>query len=436
MKFFISIYDSKVSRNKNLASLGGDEHVRELAGHTCVAALPTLRVKIGRNAVRQIVFLGAITCARIFLNDMPGQELVKTGLEPPYDQLCIRRKGAKLRHADLPVLTSGFARGVAIPETLTVQWDVVELPTQRIDTPEALLATWKNQFIFRQEGPNSEPGLRLRQIGALHAIAAHFAVGDTFEPATVVLPTGTGKTETMLAAQVYLQPARTLVLVSGVPLRDQVEGKFATLGYLPVAKAIPGELSKLWVPLISGGIRSANEAEELPKHANVIITLPNSLEASDAVATLAAGCSHLFVDEAHHITARTWRSIRDRFSGGRVIQFTTTPFRRDDQRVNGKIIFNYKLGGAQRAGYYKKIGLKTVEECGDQEARDKVVAGAAVEAFRRDVNERKLDHILTARAETQPHEHAEELHQCGCQFPAERGRGCFDHRGPGCDPCK
>ena len=36
-------------------------------------------------------------------------------------------------------------------------------------------------------------GLRLPQIGAIHAIHAHWSVSH--EPATIVMPTGTGKTE-------------------------------------------------------------------------------------------------------------------------------------------------------------------------------------------------------------------------------------------------
>lgn len=372
-------------------------------GRLTLPPLPELRVKVGRNTVRQIVFRGATTRARIFLNEVPGHDLVKTELNPPYDQLYLRRKGAKRRKTDLPVLTAGLAREAILPETITLQWDVADPLTERVDTPEKLLGSWENQFSFRLEGEEDEPGLRLPQIGALHAIAAHFAVGETFEPATIVLPTGTGKTETMLAAQVYLRPKRTLVLVSGVPLRDQIEDKFATLGYLPNTKAVPIELSGPRVALVSGGIRSVAEAEAVLQHANVIIALPNSLEASDrdAIAALAAGCSHLFVDEAHHITARTWRSVRDRFSGGKVIQFTATPFRRDDQRVDGKIIFNYKLGDAQRAGYYKRINLKTVEEYGDQKARDEAVAAAAIEVLRREVSDDERDHILLARTETQ-----------------------------------
>ncbi|MDQ4419036.1 DEAD/DEAH box helicase family protein [Sphingobium sp. DEHP117] len=334
---------------------------------------------------------------------MPGHDLIKTELNPPYDQLYLRRKGSKRRMTDFPVLTAGLARDAAIPETMFLQWDAVDLLTKRVDTPDKLLTTWENQFSFRLEGKKGEPGLRLPQIGALHAIAAHFAVGDTFEAAIVVLPTGTGKTETMLAAQVYLRPARTLVLVSGVPLRDQIEEKFATLGYLPIAEIIPSDLSGPRVATISSGIKSLAESEDLLKNANIIIALPNSLNASDpnAIAALAKGCSYLFVDEVHHIKAPTWRSIRDHFSSGRVIQFTATPFRRDNERVDGRIIFNYKLGDAQRAGYYKKIQLQTVEEYGDQEARDEAIARTAVEALRRDVNDGKLDHILMARTDTQ-----------------------------------
>ncbi|WP_396136918.1 MULTISPECIES: DEAD/DEAH box helicase family protein [unclassified Amycolatopsis] len=38
-------------------------------------------------------------------------------------------------------------------------------------------------------------------------------------------------------------------------------------------------------------------------------------------------CSHLFIDEAHHVAAVTWSNIRDAFIDKHVIQFTATPFR-------------------------------------------------------------------------------------------------------------
>src|SRR5690349_23806885 len=92
-------------------------------GRLTLPPLPELRAKVGRNAVRQIVFRGATARARIFLNDMPGHDLIKTDLNPPYDQFHLRRKGARRRTSDLPVLTAGLARDAPIPETITLQWD-------------------------------------------------------------------------------------------------------------------------------------------------------------------------------------------------------------------------------------------------------------------------------------------------------------------------
>jgi len=43
-------------------------------------------------------------------------------------------------------------------------------------------------------------GLRSAQLGALFSIKSHWTVSD--EPATIVMPTGTGKTETMIATVV------------------------------------------------------------------------------------------------------------------------------------------------------------------------------------------------------------------------------------------
>src|SRR5690606_11731845 len=73
---------------------------------------------------------------------------------------------------------------------------------------------------------------------------------------------------------------------------------------------------------------------------------------------------------------------------------------RDGKRVDGRIIFNYKLGDAQAAGFYKRINLKAVEEYGDQDARDEAIATEAVAALRRDLKDFNLDHILMARTET------------------------------------
>ncbi|WSG98402.1 DEAD/DEAH box helicase family protein (plasmid) [Rhizobium johnstonii] len=130
------------------------------------------------------------------------------------------------------------------------------------DTPEKVISSWTNGFDFRTEDEEHNlPCLRIPQIGALHAISAHFAVGTHFEAATVVLPTGTGKTETMLATLVYRRLGRTLVLVPSDTLRSQIVRKFIGLGVLPDAQVVGHELAKPRVAVITTGIRSIEDLD-------------------------------------------------------------------------------------------------------------------------------------------------------------------------------
>ncbi len=363
--------------------------------------LPERRKRIGACLVMQRPFLGAVCKAQIFDSEITGHEFIKTSLGEPYREMLLRRKGARRRACTLPVVTSTQAGDPSTwAKEVTLAWDGLANLEFYADTPDKVLQSWVNRFEFRTEDEaNGLPGLRVPQIGALHAISAHFAVGKEFEAATVVLPTGTGKTETMLAAQVYRRLSRTLVLVPSDQLRTQIASKFTTLGVLPGAGVVPYEVARPRVAIIFGGLKSVSEAQTLVHDANVIVTLPNTLQASDPAAAqhLIDACSDLIVDEAHHITAKTWIAVRERFKNKRIIQFTATPFRRDGQRIDGKIIFNYKLGDAQAADYYRPINLRTVEEYGDQATRDRAIAAKAIAALRRDRDELGLDHILMAR---------------------------------------
>ncbi len=380
-------------------------------GHVILPPLPERRQKIGSNWVVQRAFTGAGTDAKMYLDTAKGHDLLKTELNAPFDEILLRRKGARRIVTELPVLTAnGHIDPIDLPKELVLQWDTLGALESYADTPQKVLSSWTSRFNFRTEDEAADlPGLRTPQIGALHAISAHFAVGEEHEAATVVLPTGTGKTETMLATQVYRKLPRTLVIVPSDALRSQISNKFITLGVLSQATVIPFELARPRVAVIATGIRSVDEARAIAEQANVIVALPNSLEASNpqAIAELTMRCSDLMVDEAHHITASTWQKVRKHFENKRIVQFTATPFRRDGKRVDGKIIFNYRLGDAQAAGYYRSINLVTIEEYGEQAVRDKAIAEEALKALRRDRDELQLDHLLMARTHSQ--ERAEEI---------------------------
>lgn len=64
------------------------------------------------------------------------------------------------------------------------------------------------------------PGLRNAQLGAMHAIGAHFTIRT--DPALVTLPTGTGKTLVLTLAPFLCGAQRVLVVTPGRLVRNQI----------------------------------------------------------------------------------------------------------------------------------------------------------------------------------------------------------------------
>lgn len=78
-------------------------------------------------------------------------------------------------------------------------------------------ASWRKgiNYVIELGAEGDDPGragLWVPQVGALRALAAHWSLSK--EPAVVVImPTGTGKTEVMLAASIASYGERVLVIV-------------------------------------------------------------------------------------------------------------------------------------------------------------------------------------------------------------------------------
>lgn len=373
-------------------------------GELTLPPSPLRKERIGSNTIYQQAFRGVCTNAEAEASADKGYYLIRTPLTFPFNKILLRFKGVRRVATDYlticaPELEKLYELG---PDTL-LEWDNLNILNERFCIPAQILDSWKGKFFFSEENiEEGTSGLRPPQMGALHAISAHYSVDQFAEPATIVLPTGTGKTETMLSFQVYKRLPKTLVIVPSDALRNQVLEKFLNLGILSDVGIVSPETIGPSVARIKSGLHSKEEAHAIADKSNVLIALPQSLNAStpEALNVLVDSCSDLIVDEAHHITAPQWSRIRQMFFSKRITQFTATPFRRDNKRVDGKIIFNYKLGDAQEAGYYRPINLRTIEEFGDEEARDRKIAEEALAVLRHDCNELHLDHILMARCET------------------------------------
>ncbi len=372
------------------------------SGKITLPSLPTERMKVGHNVIIHQPISAFVVDAKLYDSQYSGYWLLRTNASHPFEELYIRKKGALRKELDQAILMQ--ERTSAPPQwsqETDFRWDDVANILNHFDTPDKIVNSWQNQFSFRIGDPQKDiKGLRRPQIGALHAISAHFAVGQDYEPASVVLPTGTGKTETMIAALVYDQTPRLLVLVPSDVLRRQIAEKFETLGLLRELGCMPSYACSPRVARLTSGVRTLEEAELLIARANVIVALPDTLEASDDAAAqyICKECATLFVDEAHHIAADTWQRIRDRFAGKKVVQFTATPFRNDHRHIGGKIIFNYKLSDAQTDKYYKPIRLLTIEEFGDETLRNSAIAERAIAILRED--RKKYDHLLMARVKS------------------------------------
>lgn len=259
--------------------------------------------------------------------------------------------------------------------------------------------TWRGDIELRGEAREGDritrPGFRPPQIGALHALKAHWMVSQ--QVATVVMPTGTGKTDTMIAAAISEQAERLLIIVPSDVLRAQVASSFSKLGMLRSAALIGSEAANPVIALVRGQIESVEDVDEIFDLANVVVTtMASAAGASDNVqARMAERSTHLFVDEAHHVAAKTWRSFRRHFDAIRVVQFTATPFRNDGLRVDGKFIFSYPLRLAQEADYFKPIHFESVTAF-DRGSLDELIAEKVCKALEDDIAA-GYDHVAMAR---------------------------------------
>ena len=260
-------------------------------------------------------------------------------------------------------------------------------------SPGVVLDSYRDALTFNEESEDS-PGLRSPQLGAVHAVLGYWTTRRS-APATVVMPTGTGKTETMLALLVAARLPRLLVLVPSDALRDQVAGKFETLGVLQELGVVSNRALRPVVGRVLHGFTEPGMAEAFADACNVIVATPSSLRASnpDALTVLLGACSHLFVDEAHHVAARSWSAIRDGFAGKEVVQFTATPFREDGRHLQGRVIYAFPLREAQAQKYFAQIDYTSVI---DFEDLDRTLAEQSVARLRSDLAE-GFDHVLMAR---------------------------------------
>jgi hypothetical protein len=263
-------------------------------------------------------------------------------------------------------------------------------------------------------------GLRIAQVGAIHAVAAHFAhrrgsaanphngqSGDEpamaavrpLEPAIVTMPTGSGKTAVLVALSYVLRAERVLVLTPSRLVREQIADEFRTLRVLRSVGALPDNVPPPRVEVVRNRVKSA-EGWEAMMSADVVIATPASI--SPAMAGVVSPAFNLFdvvlVDEAHHSPARTWQDLLDHFGGAHRALFTATPFRRDQREIKGRFVYTYDLADAYHDQVFGQIRFRPVEETKDLRGDDVIAHAAAAQL--RDDRARGYRHLLMVRTDS------------------------------------
>ena len=264
-------------------------------------------------------------------------------------------------------------------------------------TSEEIVESYVDGFIDKLEGEKSK-GLRKPQYGALCAIRANWTIDNS--DMTVVLPTGTGKSETMIATIISEKIHRTLIVVPNALLRDQIFDRVKELGMLRHLGCVKESVISPNTLCLKSSKIEVNKFKKLVTSSNIIITTINltNFLSNECIDILKEFCDLLIIDEAHHISSKTWKTFKKLFLQKKILQFTATPFREDGKIVDGKIIYNFPLKNALELGYFKPINFIAVEEY-DKSKYDEKIAKKSVSLLKEDL-ENGFNHTLLVRAGT------------------------------------
>lgn len=260
---------------------------------------------------------------------------------------------------------------------------------------EIVHKSWTDSFMFKMESINSI-GLREPQYCALHALHANLP-NPKITTQTIVLPTGTGKTETMLSAVVSGGFKTTLIIVPSNALRDQIGDKFIKLGILREIGVLSNNSLNPIVCKLKNNVTDPSLFTQILDSCNVVVTTINSLQSirDDVVEIIKKKVDLLIFDEAHHEAAEKWRKMSLLFSEKKILQFTATPYRNDNKALSGVITYNFPLKRSQELGYFSKITFESICVYDTEEA-DKKIAQKAIKKLRDDIKG-NYNHILMAR---------------------------------------
>ena len=216
--------------------------------------------------------------------------------------------------------------------------------------------------LFQSANANVEANdlLREPQRDAHRRVREHFAENDT--PAIVQIPVGCGKTGIMATLPFGIADGRVLVITPNLTIRKGVANALdiASRECFWAKTRVLGDFADgPYFAVLDSTDANLHDCTE----SHFVVTNIQQL-ASSADRWLPQFPPNFFdlilVDEGHHAAAASWQKVFRRFPDAKVVSLTATPFRADEQPLEGEVIYRYPFTRAMMNGFIKQIHSRNV----------------------------------------------------------------------------
>jgi DNA repair protein RadD len=232
-----------------------------------------------------------------------------------------------------------------------------DLEPLRLEYRRAAEAALEGGEIFVTANANIEANdlLREPQREAHRSIREHFATSN--EPAIIVIPVGCGKTGIIATLPFGIAEGRVLVITPNLTIRKGVADALDIASrecFWARTRVLSDFTAGPWAAILDGPTANLHDCVE----SQFVVTNIQQL-ASQADRWLPQFPPDFFdmilVDEGHHAAAASWQKVFRRFPNAKVVSMTATPFRSDQQPLQGDVIYRYSFARAMVNGFIKQV---------------------------------------------------------------------------------
>lgn len=216
--------------------------------------------------------------------------------------------------------------------------------------------------LFQQVRANIEGNELLRepQRDAHRKVREHFERGGS--PAILQIPVGCGKTGIMATLPFGIASGRVLIITPNLTIRKGVATALDIASrecFWAKTRVLEDFQNGPYFAVLDSSDANIHDCTE----SHFVVTNIQQL-ASSADRWLPQFPPNFFdmilVDEGHHAAAASWQKVFRRFPKAKVVSLTATPFRSDEQPLEGEVIYRYPFARAMTHGFIKQILSRSV----------------------------------------------------------------------------